>query len=119
MVTLVIVDDDEGFRTAARRLLEAAGFRVVGEACNGESAAPLVSSTRPQAVLVDIQLPGSDGFEVTRSICSGDSPPLVVLVSGRDPRDYVAAFEQSGAIGFIDKAELSAPLLTAILEGAS
>lgn len=63
-LTVLIVDDHEGFRQVARALLEAAGIRVVGEAADGESAIAEAERLRPQLVLLDVQLPGIDGFEV-------------------------------------------------------
>jgi DNA-binding NarL/FixJ family response regulator len=116
MVTLVLVDDDEGFRSAARRLLEAGGFCVVGEAGDAETAGPVITRTHPEVALVDIQLPGADGFAVARAVRDQDLSTRVVLVSGRDRRDYGGQVEQCGAAGFIDKADLSAPSLHGVLQ---
>jgi len=63
--TLLIVDDHPGFRSLARRLLEAGGFEVVGEAADGHAAIAAARTLRPDVVLLDIQLPDIDGFEVT------------------------------------------------------
>jgi DNA-binding NarL/FixJ family response regulator len=63
-LTVLIVDDHEGFRQMARALLEAEGIEVVGEATDGESAITEAERLRPQLVLLDVQLPGIDGFEV-------------------------------------------------------
>jgi CheY-like chemotaxis protein len=63
-LAVLIVDDHEGFRQVARALLEADGVEVVGEAADGESAIAEVQRLRPQLVLLDIQLPDIDGFEV-------------------------------------------------------
>src|SRR3954465_15446950 len=60
--TILIVDDHPSFRASARRLLEADGFEVVGEALDGESAFEAVRELRPEIVLLDVQLPGLDGF---------------------------------------------------------
>jgi CheY-like chemotaxis protein len=63
-LTVLIVDDHEGFRQVARALLEADGIQVAGEAADGESAiTDAAARLRPQPVLLDIQLPGIDAFE--------------------------------------------------------
>jgi CheY-like chemotaxis protein len=62
--TLLIVDDHSGFRSLARRLLTAGGFEVVGEAADGHAAITATHTLRPDVVLLDIQLPDIDGFEV-------------------------------------------------------
>jgi DNA-binding NarL/FixJ family response regulator len=88
MRTIVIVDDHVGFRTFARRLLEAGGLGVVGEASDGETAVDLVRRLSPDGVLLDIQLPGIDGFEVARRLATDGSSARVVFTSTRDRADY-------------------------------
>jgi DNA-binding NarL/FixJ family response regulator len=113
--TLLIVDDHPGFRSLARKLLEAGGFEVVGEAANGHAAVVAARQLRPDMVLLDIKLPDIDGFEVTARLGDGGAGPVVVLTSTRDRVDYGARVEQSGARGFIPKAELSGAALQAFL----
>jgi len=62
--TLLIVDDHPGFRTSARRMLEADGYQVVGEAPDGRSGIAAARAPRPDIVLLDVHLPDIDGFEV-------------------------------------------------------
>lgn len=64
MRTAVVVDDHAGFRAQARRLLERAGYRVVGEAAGGACALALAGATAPDVVLLDVQLPDMSGFDV-------------------------------------------------------
>ncbi len=66
--TVLIVDDHEAFRDSARALLEAQGFEVIGEASDGTEALAVVIGLRPRIVLLDIQLPGLDGFAVAEQI---------------------------------------------------
>jgi DNA-binding NarL/FixJ family response regulator len=113
--TLLIVDDHPGFRSRARRLLEAAGFEVVGEAANGHAAVATARELRPDMVLLDVQLPDIDGFEVLARLGDGQAGPVVVLTSTRDRADYGERVERSGARGFIAKAELSGAALHAYL----
>ena len=80
-LTVLIVDDHEGFRQVARALLEADGVQVVGEAADGESAIAEAERLRPRLVLLDVQLPGMDGFEVAARLGEASDPPAVVLTS--------------------------------------
>jgi DNA-binding NarL/FixJ family response regulator len=113
---VVIVDDNSGFRKEARQLLERIGYRVVGEAGNGSEALAEVRRLRPDAVLLDIQLPDIDGISVAASLTSAPPAPAIVLISARDPADYGARLGTCGAVGFIAKTDLSAESLTALLD---
>jgi DNA-binding NarL/FixJ family response regulator len=113
---VLIVDDHELFREAARRVLAAAGFDVVAGAADGADALRLVRELRPDVVLLDVQLPDTDGFQVARELARDGTPPTVVLVSSRSRSDYGGLVERSGVRGFIDKAELSGARLRAALE---
>ena len=104
---ILIVDDHAGFRTSARRLLEAHGFEVVGEAEDGSSGVSMASTLRPEVVLLDLQLPDIDGFEVAAQLRDAGVPAAVVLTSSRDWSDVCARQKASGAVGFIPKDELS------------
>jgi DNA-binding NarL/FixJ family response regulator len=114
---VLIVDDHAAFRQAARHMLEAAGFPVIGEAADGASA--LVSAERlgPAVVLLDIQLPDIDGFEVAERLAAGPSPPRVVLTSSRGASAYRRRLETTSAHGFIPKEELSAAAVAALVGG--
>ena len=113
--SVLIVDDHAGFRTVARDLLAASGFDVVGEAADGMSAISEAVRVQPSVVLLDVQLPDIDGFDVTRRLLEGPEPPVVVLVSTRDARDYGRKLADSGAAGFITKGHLSGATLRAML----
>ncbi len=104
---VLIVDDHELFRDAARRVLIASGFDVVAGAVDGADAFRLTRELRPDVVLLDVQLPDSDGFQVARELLADGTPPAVVLVSSRSRSDYGGLVERSGAQGFIDKMDLS------------
>ena len=106
VTSVIIVDDHPSFRANARALLEAEGFQVVGEADSGRSALAEVEKLRPDVVLLDVQLPDIDGFEVVSRL-SGNGGPRVILVSSHDVRDFGRLVDRSGAVGFIPKAELS------------
>jgi len=116
-LSVLIVDDHAGFRSMARAILENDGFAVVGEAGDGREAEQLVAAARPDVVLLDIQLPDVDGFEVARRLLARSDPPTVVLVSTRDAADYGRRISTCGAAGFIHKARLSGATLRATLAG--
>jgi DNA-binding NarL/FixJ family response regulator len=113
--TILIVDDHPSFRASARRLLEADGYEVVGEALDGESALEAVRELRPEIVLLDVQLPGIDGFEVAARLTNGGGGPAVVLTSSRDAGDVEPYAAASGARGFVPKSELSGEALAVLL----
>lgn len=114
--TLLIVDDHAGFRDFARTMLGAEGFEVTGEAEDGESALAAVEDLHPDVVLLDVQMPGIDGFEVARRLAAGDGEhPQVVLTSTRDAADYGARLEEAAISGFIPKQDLSGAALAELL----
>ena len=113
--TVLIVDDHPGFRSAARALLEADGFDVVGEAADGESGLAAAERLRPGLVLLDIQLPDLDGFEVARRLSQAGDPPAVVLVSSRDSSAYRRRLADSPARGFVAKSDLSGAAIAALV----
>jgi DNA-binding NarL/FixJ family response regulator len=115
--TVLIVDDHPSFRAIARALLEAEGLEVVGEAEDGAGAILAVAALRPDLVLLDVQLPDIDGFEVTAQLTAlNGSSPAVVLTSSRDLCDFGPLVSESGARGFVPKAELSVARIAALLE---
>ena len=113
--TVLIVDDHQGFRQGARALLEADGFEVLGEAADGESAVEQARRLRPQVVLLDVQLPGIDGFAVADTLAAGPPPPAVVLVSSRGRQAYRAKLAATSARGFLTKEEFSGECLASLL----
>ena len=113
--SVLIVDDHPAFRAAARRLLEIEGYHVVGEAEDGTSALQAIRMLRPDFVLLDIQLPDVDGFEVCERLSADADAPAVVLTSSRDPSDYGPALTKARACGFVPKADLSGSEIAGIL----
>jgi DNA-binding NarL/FixJ family response regulator len=115
MGTVLIADDHAGFRASARRLLEAEGHDVVGEAADGAEAVREAARLRPDLVLLDVQLPDADGFDVAARICEGDDAPAVILTSSRDWSDSRDLIRRSGAKGFVPKSKLSGEALAGLL----
>src|SRR6185436_18233869 len=113
--TVLIVDDHADFRAAARELLEADGYAVIGEAADGAGALHKVEELRPAIVLLDIQLPDSNGFDVAARLAAGPSPPVVVLISSRDAAVYGDRVAQASVRGFISKLRLSGASLAEVV----
>jgi DNA-binding NarL/FixJ family response regulator len=113
--SVLIVDDHPSFRASARALLEAEGYEVVGEAENGVQGLSRARELHPDVVLLDVQLPDFDGFEVASRLTKDEDPPAVVLISSRDGSDFGHLVRDSGALGFIPKAELSGDALATLL----
>lgn len=114
-MSIVVVDDHARFRRQIRRLLETVGYRVVGEAADGSSGIAKVLELGPAAVLLDVQLPDMDGFEVADRLAEQAPLTAVVMVSSRRASDYAALLARSPALRFISKADLSADTLAALL----
>ncbi len=113
--TVVIVDDHEQFRASARAMLESEGFAVVGEAQNAEEALEAVMRLRPNILLLDVQLPDLDGFEVARRIAAGTLRPAIVLMSNRSAATYAMQLASTPARGFIAKVDLSGAALAVLV----
>jgi DNA-binding NarL/FixJ family response regulator len=113
--SVLIVDDHPSFRATARALLETEGFRVVGEAADGAQALAKAVELHPDVILLDVQLPDIDGFEVARRLCANGASPAIVLVSSRDAADYGELIPACGARGFVPKGELSGAAVRALL----
>jgi len=116
MPRVLIVDDHASIRATARQLLEAEGYEVVGEAGDGASALEAVARLQPDVVLLDVQLPDMDGFEISRRLCGNGASPKIVLTSSRDASEFGDLVGVCGSRGFIPKGELSGGRLAALLE---
>src|SRR3954451_4244666 len=101
MTSLLIVEDDEPLRRALGTTLRANGFHVL-EADSGEAGIRTHTAQRPDAVLLDLSLPGIDGMQVLREIRTGSQVPVVVLTV-RDLRDDKVAALDAGADDYVTK----------------
>jgi two-component system, chemotaxis family, chemotaxis protein CheY len=113
--SVLVVDDHPVFRAAARRLLEAAGMTVVGEAASAAAALVAAARLRPDVVLLDVRLPDGDGFDVARGLGAAGVETTTVLVSSASEPAYPALASDVGAAGFLAKSELSPDALAALV----
>ena len=104
---LLIVDDHAGFRAVARKLLQGDGFEVVAEAADGREALTEAARAEPDVVLLDVHLPGSDGFAVSELLACLRCSPTVVLTSSARIPDLQARLARNPAVAFLPKNELS------------
>ncbi len=111
--TVLIVDDHAAFRRRVRRLLEAEGYDVVGEAEDGATGVQEGRRLTPDVVLLDLQLPDASGFDVAAELTADAT--AVVITSTRDAADYGELARRNGARGFISKAELSSAAIEQLL----
>ncbi len=108
LCSILLVDDQELFRRLARVLLSShPGLKVVGEAGTGEEALSLVASLKPQAVVLDVQLPDMSGFEAAWRMLDAHPELKVIITSGYDFQ-YSALAKSVGAAGFLAKRKFSA-----------
>ncbi|RSM64982.1 response regulator [Kibdelosporangium aridum] len=115
MVRCLIVDDSPGFLAAARRLLERQGVTVAGVASNGDEGVRRAEELRPDVVLVDIELGGESGLELTERLHRAPRPFRTILISTRAEQDYRDLITTNPAVGFLPKTALSAAAIEALL----
>lgn len=119
MVRVLIVDDQEAFRSAARMVVELTeGFEVVGEAATGEDGVELAAALDPHLVLMDINMPGIDGLETTRRIIDSRPETKVIIFSTYEPAEYDSRAREAGAIAFVPKSDFDPTTLVTTWESA-
>ncbi|TLP58568.1 BTAD domain-containing putative transcriptional regulator [Microbispora triticiradicis] len=112
---VLIADDQALVRTGLKVILDSEpGLDLVGEAENGEQAIALVRDTRPDVVLMDIQMPRLDGLAAARRILAAEAPPKVIMMTtfGTDENLYAAL--RAGVSGFVLKTSAPEQLIAAV-----
>ncbi|HJR37700.1 MAG TPA: response regulator transcription factor [Nocardioidaceae bacterium] len=118
-VRVLIVDDQALFRRAAAAVVDAMdGFVLVGEAVDGEASLAATRESRPDLVLMDVNLPVRDGMEATRRIRALDDAPVVVLLSTYELSDLGDDPLRCGAVAYVPKSDFDAGRLHAIWDAA-
>jgi two-component system chemotaxis response regulator CheY len=102
-IDVLVADDLKFIKLVLRELLEKAGFRVIGEASNGEEAVDLYQSKRPDVVLMDITMPKMDGLAALKQILKLDPEAKVIMCSALGQQSLIVQALQLGAKDFIVK----------------
>jgi DNA-binding NarL/FixJ family response regulator len=114
-IGVLLVDDHAMFRAGIKALLEAEGrVEVVGEASSGDEAVDLVRQLRPDVVVMDLAMPGSNGLEATRRITALDLNTAVLVLTVHAEEEYLVPVVEAGASGYLTKTSADKDLLEAI-----
>jgi two-component system invasion response regulator UvrY len=114
--SILLVDDQAAFRQLARALLSVhPAVLIVGEAASGEEALALLPALKPDAVILDVQLPGMNGFEAAWRMLDVSPGLRVVMISGYDFQ-YEALARTVGAVAFLPKKQFSSEAILQALE---
>ncbi len=114
---ILIVDDSPRFRALAAELLAARGFEVLQEAADGEQALAAVAGGCPDGILLDLNLPGPDGFAVAASLALACAAARIVLTSADVDRIPAEVMRSCPAVAFVAKQELAAADLRTLFSG--
>ena len=103
MCNILIVDDHPIIRLALQLLLEKEKYAVIGEASNGVMALELARRLHPDIIVLDIGMPGLDGFEVIERLQLSESKARIIVLTGLSPDIYVSRCVRAGVAGFVSK----------------
>lgn len=104
MTKILVADDHDLVRMGIVRMLEdVPGFKIVGEAKNGEDAVRLAKDCEPEVVLMDVRMPGIGGLEATRKILAHNSNIKVIAVTSLSDDMYPERLMKAGACGYVTK----------------
>jgi DNA-binding NarL/FixJ family response regulator len=116
---VLIADDSHLFGDALELILEADDrIEVVGRALDGAQAVTLARELDPDVVLVDISMPGVDGFEAINAMLADDSGRRVLVLTGSDDPADRAKAEEAGAVGYLTKERIADELVPGVLAAA-
>jgi DNA-binding NarL/FixJ family response regulator len=115
--SVLVVDDDAAFRVISARLLAAAGLSVVGAVGTAAEALGAALDLRPEAILLDIELPDEDGFVLAARLSRLPWRPRVLLISSDPDAALPEDVDATGARGFVPKHELPDAPLRSLLTG--
>lgn len=102
VLRILVADDEAVIRMGLRAMLEAQGYRVVGEAADGARALDLVGKLRPDLVFLDIKMPGVDGLQAARGLMAERAVPVIILTAYGD-REFVETAKEAGVLAYLVK----------------
>ena len=112
---VVVADDNQAIRESVNRLL-AADFDVVATVSDGQAAFEAVVTLQPEAVVLDISMPPSNGFEIAKKISALTHPPRIVFLSVHEGEEFLAAARKAGASGYVFKRNAGTDLIRVLNE---
>ena len=122
MYRILVAEDDEGILAALAAALEEDGrFAVAGRARNGREAVDLAARVRPDAIVMDIEMPELDGVAATRQLQVKFPDLPVIAISGHDYEERVLEIREAGAVDYVRKARVEcelADVLASLLDPA-
>ena len=119
MITTAIIDDHPVVRAGMRTVLDAApDVTVVAEGANGHDALRLVEEQRPDVLVLDVNLPGLDGLEITRRLRAQKASSAILVLTVHDDAQTVMGLLESGATGYVLKDEALETLVDAVRAAA-
>ena len=107
---ILIVDDEQDLRTMIRSIFESAGYTQVRTAASGEEALALIAKKIPGIIILDVMMPGMDGFELLQELRAVSKVPVLMLTAKGEAEDRFAGFEL-GADDYLVKPFLPKELL--------
>lgn len=116
-IRVLIADDHRLFAQALEAILsDDRRIEIVGQARDGNEAVQLSEQLEPDVILMDIAMPGMDGFQATRVIKQARPRACILMLTGSDSRSDVDRARTAGAAGYVTKDRIAAELIDAILE---
>jgi DNA-binding NarL/FixJ family response regulator len=119
-IRVLIADDHRLFAQALEAILaEDERIEIAGHARDGREAVELARTLEPDVILMDIAMPGMDGFQATRLITEEKPGACILMLTGSNSRTDVDRARKAGAAGYVTKDRIAAELIDAILEVAT
>ncbi len=116
-VRVLLVDDQKPFLLLSRKIVSRmTGMEVVGEAADGVAAVKMAEELRPDLVLMDVQMPGLNGFQASARILEKLPGTRIVILSAYDENEYLALLQEVKVVGFISKTNFNARTLGKLLD---
>lgn len=114
-IRVVVVDDHPIVRTGMRAVLQSEGdISVVAEGESGEDAIRLVAEFQPDVLVLDVNLPGINGVEVTRRLCRQNTSTAILILTVHDDNETIFGLLEVGATGYVHKVDAVETLATAV-----
>ena len=114
-IKILLVDDHAMFRAGIKALIEAEErMKVIGEASSGDEAVDRVRELKPDIVIMDLAMPGSNGLEATRRISALELNTSVLVLTVHAEEEYLVPVVEAGASGYLTKTSADTDLLEAI-----